>query len=154
LKNNLKNPIFEVPVLRAKIYTDGSFSKELNKYSFGCVIIAPDGEIIEEYGSGDKPEALSAWNVAGEALGVMRGVSWAIKNNYSSVELYCDYNGLEKWFSGEWKTNAYCSKEYMKFMNAAKSKIDIYFVKVKAHSGIVFNERADALAKKALFGND
>jgi ribonuclease HI len=150
---NLTRQAYLGDEMRAKIYTDGSFSSELKRYSFGCVIITESGEIIDKCGSNNKPEALSSWNVAGEILGVMFGATWALKNNFSYVEIYHDYVGLAKWFSGEWKAKTFCSKEYVKFMNEIKSKIQIKFIKVKAHSGEKYNERADALAKKALFEN-
>ena len=34
-----------------KAYVDGSFDKKIRRYSFGCVLIAPNGEIFRESGS-------------------------------------------------------------------------------------------------------
>ena len=40
---------------RLVVYVDGSFDVNLQKYSFGCVILLEDGRIIERYGNGDEP---------------------------------------------------------------------------------------------------
>ena len=50
-------------------YVDGSFQKELGRYSFGCVLILPDGNIVRESGNGNNPESLELRNVTGEMLG-------------------------------------------------------------------------------------
>ena len=34
-------------------YVDGSFDVRLGRYSFGCVLLLPSGEILRESGSGD-----------------------------------------------------------------------------------------------------
>ena len=39
------------------------------------------------------------------------------------------------------------TKEYKKFYDSIKDKLNIKFVKVKAHSGDKYNEEADRLAK-------
>lgn len=84
-------------------YVDGSFDETLGKYAFGCIIITPNGETIKEFGNGDNPESLAIRNVAGEMLGAMYAVKWAVKNGYDNIELHYDYEGIEKWAVGEWK---------------------------------------------------
>ena len=56
--------------------------------------------------------------------------------------------GIEMWATGRWKTNNPLTTNYAKRMKEASKKIRIDFHKVKAHSGIAYNDRADALAKK------
>lgn len=68
-------------------YVDGSFDESLGKYAFGCIIITPNGETIKEFGNGDNPESLAIRNVAGEMLGAMFAVKWAVKNGYDRTEL-------------------------------------------------------------------
>lgn len=131
-------------------YVDGSFDEALGKYAFGCIIITPNGETIKEFGNGDNPESLAIRNVAGEMLGAMYAVKWAVKNGYDNIELHYDYEGIEKWAVGEWKAKNTLTQKYAVFMNEQQSIIRINFQKVKAHSGDFYNEEADQLAKKAL----
>lgn len=131
-------------------YVDGSFDVAIGKYAFGCVILTPDGEIIRESGNGNNPEALAIRNVAGEMLGAMTAVRWAIKNGYDTIELRYDYEGIEKWATGAWKAKNVLTQKYAEYMQRQKRYIKISFQKVKAHSGDYYNEEADKLAKEAL----
>ena len=131
-------------------YVDGSFDESLGKYAFGCIIITPNGETIKEFGNGDNPESLAIRNVAGEMLGAMFAVKWAVKNGYDNIELNYDYEGIEKWAVDEWKAKNTLTQKYAAFMKEQQSIIRINFQKVKAHSGDFYNEEADQLAKKAL----
>ena len=87
---------------RLVVYVDGSFDVNLQKYSFGCVILLEDGRIVERSGNGDEPELLAIRNVAGEMHGAMYAVQWAFENGYSSVVIHYDYEGIEKWATGVW----------------------------------------------------
>ncbi len=131
-------------------YVDGSFEESLGKYSFGCVLLTPEGEIVERCGSGSEPESLAIRNVAGEMLGAMYAVQWGINKRYSSIKICYDYMGIEKWAVGAWKTNNALTQKYAEFMKGRQSFIKISFQKVKAHSGNRYNEQADWLAKQAL----
>ncbi len=131
-------------------YVDGSYSDTLKKYSFGCVLILPDGTIVEEKDADDQAEAVGSRNVAGELKGAMFSVNFALKNGYNKIIIKHDYEGISKWFIGAWKANSYCATEYVKYMSKVKGKIAISFEKVDAHTGNKFNDRADALAKEAL----
>lgn len=129
-------------------YVDGSFLH--HEYAFGCVLIK-NGDIIDElFGKDDDAELVSMRNVAGELLGAETAVRYAIANAYQSIEIHFDYEGIEKWATDQWKANKIGTQRYQKFMHEASNKILINFVKVKAHTGVAHNERADALAKKAL----
>ncbi len=133
-------------------YVDGSFDVNAGRYSFGCVLLTPDGKIIKESGNGDNPDSLAIRNVAGEMLGAMYAVKWAAKNGYKSIELRYDYVGIEKWARGEWKTNHVLTGKYAAYMKHMEEYVQISFQKVKAHSGDLYNEEADKLAKAALTG--
>ena len=135
---------------RLLAYVDGSFDVAIGKYAFGCVILTPDGEIVRESGNGDNPESLAIRNVAGEMLGAMTAVRWAIKNGYDTIELRYDYEGIEKWATGAWKAKNALTQKYAEYMQRQKNHIKISFQKVKAHSGDYYNEEADKLAKEAL----
>lgn len=139
---------------RLIVYVDGSFDVNLQKYSFGCVILLEDGRIIERSGNGDEPELLAIRNVAGEMHGAMYATQWAFENGYSSVVLHYDYEGIEKWATGVWSARNPHTRKYAAFMRQMQEKIEVIFQKVKAHSGDFYNEQADKLAKKALIEGD
>ena len=61
-----------------------------------------------------------------------------------------DYEGIEKWSSGEWKAKNVLTKRYVDFMKDKSNFVQISYQKVKAHSGDYYNEEADRLAKAAL----
>ena len=70
---------------------------------------------------------------------------------YKDLLIYYDYEGIEKWCSGEWKANKEGTIYYRQFCIEAMKKINISFKKVKAHSGNKYNDMADKLAKQAVF---
>ena len=131
-------------------YVDGSYDDSLKKYSFGCVFLLPSGDIIKESGNGDNPESVAIRNVAGEMLGAMYAVKWAIANNYSEVEIRYDYAGIEKWAVGEWRAKNSLAAKYAEAIKKWQSEINILFSKVVAHSNNKYNDMADELAKEAL----
>ena len=89
-------------------------------------------------------------NVAGEMLGAMYAVQWAINNGYHDLEIHYDYEGIEKWAQGEWRTKNVLTKKYADFMKEKSGILKISYQKVKAHSGNHYNEEVDKLAKIAL----
>ena len=131
-------------------YVDGSFDPSIGKYAFGCILLTPEGEIIRESGNGQDPESLAIRNVAGEMLGAMYAVQWAVNHGYPSLTIYYDYEGIAKWAKGDWKAKNKRTQQYAEFMNGKRSYIQLSFQKVKAHSGDHYNEEVDKLAKSAL----
>ena len=131
-------------------YVDGSYDDKLKKYSFGCILLLPSGDIVKESGNGDNPESLAIRNVAGEMLGAMYAVKWAMVNGYKEIELRYDYEGIEKWVQGIWKAKNELAQKYAAAMNDWKRSIRISFLKIAAHSNNRYNDMADELAKSAL----
>lgn len=132
------------------IYVDGSFSLEKGNYSYGLIAIDNGKEIYEDYSVGEDSDSVSLRNVAGEVLGSLKAVEYAIEHNYKEVNIVYDYQGIECWALGTWKRNKVLTQEYHKKMQENMKKIKINFVKVKGHSGDKYNDIADKLAKKAL----
>lgn len=135
-------------------YVDGSFDGKIGRYSFGCVMLTPEGEIVREYGNGNNPESISLRNVTGEMLGAMFAVKWCEVNGYSAVELCYDYKGIEMWATGGWKAKNSLTQKYAAFMQESGRKLCITFRKIAAHTGDRYNEEADKLAKAALLEAD
>ena len=77
-------------------------------------------------------------------------INWAIQYNKTKITIYYDYEGIEKWATGEWKANKSITKDYVRFIGEKRNSLDINFIKVPAHSGVRLNEEVDKLAKDAL----
>lgn len=135
-------------------YVDGSYEHSMLKYAFGCVFLLPDGTIYTENGSGNNPESAKLRNVTGEMLGAMFAVRWAIKNGFQKLELRYDYEGVEKWVTGAWKSKTELTGKYAEAMRRWNSQIQLRFTKVAAHTNVYYNEMADKLAKQALEEKD
>ncbi len=142
--------IVEVPENMVIAYVDGSFEKSIGRYAFGCVILTPDGQEVRKSGSGSDPAGVAIRNVAGEMLGSMTAVNWAIENKYPAVEIRYDYEGVEKWVTGVWRAKTPLTSKYAAHMQEAGKKVKISFCKIAAHTGNHYNEEADQLAKGAL----
>ncbi|MEQ2540696.1 RNase H family protein [Lachnospiraceae bacterium CLA-AA-H183] len=128
-------------------YVDGSYQDALKKYGFGCIFILPDGRIYTEYGNGDNPDSLKQRNVSGEMLGAMYAVRFALNSGFRAIEIRYDYEGIEKWVTGAWKSKNELTQKYAQTMRGWGQKIQICFTKVPAHSKVKYNELADETAK-------
>lgn len=135
---------------RLLVYVDGSYDDSLPKYAFGCVFLLEGGEIRLAYGNGDNPQSIKHRNVTGEMLGAMYAVRTAMMNGYSEVEICFDYEGIEKWVTGSWRSKTELTGKYAESMREWGRSIRIYFTKVTAHSNVKYNELADATAKRGL----
>ena len=131
-------------------YVDGSYEHSIQKYSFGCIFLLPDGRIYTENGSGDDPESAKLRNVTGEMLGAMFAVRFAIKNGYDRIEIRYDYEGVEKWVTGAWRSKTELTQKYTAAMRRWGQSLRMEFTKVAAHKNVFYNELADQLAKDAL----
>lgn len=131
-------------------YVDGSYDNSLRKYAFGCVFILPDGRVYTEYGNGDNEQSLQHRNVTGEMLGAMYAVRTAMISGFFRVELCYDYEGIEKWVTGAWRSKTELTKKYAAAMGEWRKGIEISFRKVAAHTNVYYNELADQTAKAGL----
>lgn len=131
-------------------YVDGSYDDSLKKYSFGCVFLLPDGHIYTQYGNGDREQSLQHRNVTGEMLGAMYAVKTAMLNGFRGIEICYDYQGIEKWVTGEWRSKTELTQKYAQAMGDWGKSIEIRFRKVAAHANVEYNELADRLAKSGL----
>lgn len=133
-------------------YVDGSYDKRTKRAGFGVVLI-DNNEVIKEVREETNidPED-NLWNVTAEIEGVLFAVNYAIDNGYEKIHVYYDYAGLEKWAKKEWRANKKTTKRYQDTMQELMQQIKVDFIKVAAHTGDFYNERADDLAKQAIFG--
>lgn len=132
---------------KAIAYCDGSYDNNTQKFAYGVVIMY-DRQTIEFSQAFDAFD--TGRNVTGEIFGAMKAMQYCLDNDIKSLDLYYDYAGIEAWATGAWKANKELTKRYALFANSLRPKLNIKFIKVQAHTGIEFNERADKLAKAAL----
>lgn len=149
-ENFLEDKKIEVKIDKNSViaYIDGSYSKKDKKYGTGIVYITEDN-IEELYESFDDKFHIHR-NVAGEVKASVGAINKAIKDGKKEIYIHFDYQGIESWATGAWKRNNELTQRYYNFFQKAKEKINVHFIKVKAHSNDKFNDMADALAKKSL----
>ncbi len=139
-----------IPTDALQIYVDGSFNLKTNTYGSGWVAVK-NGEVLEEgHFSGNDEKYQVSRQVPGEVFGSLKAMEWAIEKGYAEVYVTYDYRGIEAWAIGEWQANSAIAKAYVEELKPLKEQLKIHFVKVPAHTGVEFNERADNLAKKAV----
>ena len=131
-------------------YVDGSYEHSIKKYGSGVVVLKNREVIHTESFGGNDEEYLSMRNVAGEIKASEYAMNYCIENNVPKLVIYFDYQGIEKWCTGEWKANKKGTIEYRDYYNTIKDRLDVSFVKVAAHTGDKYNEMADQLAKDGL----
>lgn len=130
------------------VYVDGSYKDGV--ISGAIVFVDIDEKLNKEFYFSIKDEELSKYrNVSGELLAAMYAMHYAARNSINCITIHHDYEGIAKWATGEWKTNTYITKLYQRFL-MENQILNCQFVKVDAHSGDKYNDRADKLARMAL----
>lgn len=132
----------------AEAYVDGSYDVANHRYAAGGVIIYNGDEY--EFSEAYDGDCADLRNVAGEIMGARLAIEYCLRNGIKNLVIYHDYMGIGMWGDDRWKANLDMTKEYKDFVRQAREKMNIRFVKVKAHSGDRYNEIADKLAKSAL----
>lgn len=134
---------------KAIAYVDGSYNVNTKEYSFGAVLLYM-GKEYEYSQKGEDSSLADMRNVAGEILGARKMMELCVKNHIKELDLYYDYEGIEKWCTGAWQAKKEGTQAYRDAYNAMKNDLHVNFHKVAAHTGVELNERVDKLAKKAL----
>lgn len=144
-----KSEVFGKEDTEAVAYVDGSYDVSTGSFSYGMVMFH-DGK--EEHFSKkyENHDLASMRNVAGEIEGARAAMQYCLDKGIKSLTIFHDYIGISAWCTGEWKAKQEGTMDYALFYRAASLHVDIYFKKVKGHSGNTYNELADKLAKEAL----
>lgn len=143
----LKKPLYDLNYV--DVYVDGSYNELNDTIGYGIVFFLPDGTIIKDCGRIPTKDT-STRNVFGELYSMIRTIQMAIANEFKDIIVHYDYEGIEKWTTGEWKAKTPITKHYVNYFNqyvTVEKRVNVVFNKVSAHSGIVGNEMADKLAK-------
>nr|WP_195250913.1 ribonuclease H family protein [Romboutsia sp. 1001713B170207_170306_H8] len=129
-----KEIIFSNEDNTVEAYVDGSYEHCIREYGSGVVILK-NGQVQKTYSiKGNDESLVTMRNVAGEIEASKLAMNYCLENNIENLILYFDYEGIEKWCTGVWKTNKEGTIEYKRFYDGIKNKLNIKFVKVKAHS--------------------
>lgn len=130
-------------------YVDGSYDKD-NLIAGSGIVIIKNGELIDKlcYKSKDK-RITKMHNVGAEINASINVIRYCLNNKVKKASIYYDYEGIEKWCSGEWSYNSEFIQAYKEYFHYALSYMELRFVKVKSHSGDFYNDMADELARYA-----
>lgn len=132
----------------AVAYVDGSCDRRTHVAGYGIVFFYENEQPVFFSGRCES-ESLPASNVSGEIYAARLATEKALEHGCRSVKIYHDYTGIADWVTGKWKATKDHTKEYQNSMRSYQDMIDIEFCKVKGHSGVKWNEKADQLAKEA-----
>lgn len=142
-----------LPVLadrEALAYVDGSFNVETGEYSCGVVFFY-EGEEKHLCQKGTEEKMAEMRNVAGEIMGARLAMEEAVQRGALKLTIVHDYQGIASWCTGEWKANKEGTRAYKAYFDSLQGKLAIQFQKVKGHSGDIYNDLADELAKSVIF---
>ncbi|AUG85287.1 Rnase H [Vibrio phage Thalassa] len=139
-----------------KVYTDGG--SRGNPGVGGWAFVVYQGWSEKGHKSGAFAKTTN--NIA-ELTAIVEALQWAIRAKLSHIEILTDSNyavqGYKTWMHGwvkkGWKTaggTPVKNLELWQTLYNISSQIDVTMTKVKGHSGIEGNERADALCNCAM----
>lgn len=134
----------------ALAYVDGSYREETGEYGCGVVLFY-DGMQMEFSEKGKEEDLAVMRNVAGEIMGARLAMEEALRLGALRLTIVHDYQGIASWCTGEWRTNKEGTKAYKEYFDSLQGRLTVSFEKVKGHSGDVYNELADRLAKSSIF---
>ena len=132
----------------AVAWVDGSFNSTTGVYGAG-VIVFYRGKRYEEGDCGQNESLVGMRNVAGELLAAQKIMETCEEAGIPSLDLYYDYEGIEKWCTGAWQAKKEGTKAYKAVYDRVRKTVKIRFHKVTAHTGVTWNEEVDRIAKKA-----
>ena len=133
-----------------QIYVDGS--KLNGSVGYGAVILKNDEVIKEIYGTVPENYVQGTNQIAGELFAVKKAIEWCRENSVKEVSIFYDCEGIKKWAIGEWKTKHPQTQDYAEFVRSSGIAIDWH--KVDSHTGDIWNDRADELAKSGSVATD
>ena len=140
---------------RYSVYTDGSYTKGSCCVSGGIVIIDDDTKelltVRQVFSS--KGDFVEMRNAGGEVVAACWGIQEAVmmaNNESARVTVYYDYTGVANFITGSWtprKKGMILYRDIIRKIMIHNKNVEIKFVKVKAHTGVKYNELADCAAR-------
>lgn len=75
----------------------------------------------------------------------------AEESGTKNIAIYHDLKNISLWATGEWQAKNRYTQEYVRFIEEYLNRLNIYFIKVKAHSDEgIYNDLADEASKNAI----
>lgn len=131
-------------------FIDGSYDKKNKIYGSGVIVLKDnltDYEVFYEAGY----DKWDQWNIVGELEATKLALKKAQEVGVKNVVIYHDLKNISLWATGEWKAKNRYTQEYVRFIEEYSNRLNIYFIKVKAHSNeSIYNDLADEAAKNAI----
>lgn len=124
-------------------FVDGAYDKDRKSVGYGVVILKAGEEVTRLSGAVNKYQ--ESHQIAGELAATMRVLSWCKQQGINAIDLFFDYQGIEKWATGAYKAKNAMAQEYKAYVR--DSGVKVHWHKVKSHTGVYWNEVADKLAK-------
>ena len=143
-----------------KIYTDGACSGNPGPGGYAAIIIHNDR--LTEISGFNKQTTNNQMEIQA-VIAALQHVAQII-NDVKRVNVYTDseylIKGITQWIN-KWKLNNWQTagktpvknKKLWQQLDRYTAKFNTEFIKVKAHNGDDYNERADSLAKKEIIKN-
>ncbi|MBB6698533.1 ribonuclease H family protein [Clostridium algidicarnis] len=131
-------------------FIDGSYDKRNKIYGSGLIVLQGDlTEYQTFYEAGyDKWDQ---WNIVGELEATKLALKKAEEVGTKNVAIYHDLKNISLWATGEWKAKNRYTQEYVRVIEDYSKRLNIYFIKVKAHSNeSIYNDLADEASKNAI----
>lgn len=131
-------------------FIDGSYDKRNKIYGSGVIVLKDnliDYEVFYEAGY----DKWDQWNIVGELEATKLALKKAEEIGAKNIAIYHDLKNISLWATGEWRAKNRYTQEYVRFIEKYSNKLNIYFIKVKAHSNeSKYNDLADEAAKNAI----
>lgn len=131
-------------------FVDGAYDKDRQSVGYGAVILKAGNEVARLSGAVNKYQ--KSHQIGGELAATMRVLAWCKQHGIGAIDIFFDYQGIEKWATGAYKTNSAMTQEYVQYVRS--SGIKVHWHKVKSHTGVYWNEVADKLAKAGTKATD
>lgn len=139
------------------VYTDGSSSNNKTRCTGWATIMKYKGHYREHWG-GFEPDTTNQQTEVYSALYALQQINTTdIPVHIHSDSAYLINCMLQDWINKKWRMNGWINSKGKDVSNrslfelldsVAKKQLNIHWIKVKGHSGIEFNERADVLSVK------
>lgn len=137
------------------LYVDGSYSKsEPNITKGGIVLLDRDkNEVVSvRHVYSNNPDFIKANNDGGEVVAAIIGILESAiycRGEKSNIRVFYDYRGVADFITGVYRAKAPGMVQYVQHVAKVRRdhpNVKLEFVKVKAHSGVRYNELADSVA--------
>ena len=129
---------------RLEAYVASQFNKDIGVYSFGNILVKPDGSIISNSNNGNEPNYIISQDASGRLLGGMDIIKQCSNIGCNSVVIYSPAEDMGNFYSGAWSTKAPIANDFKEFLSK-HNNIKIDFRKVSKDKE--YYKQAEELAK-------